>query len=739
MTPLISAILIGAGVVATIAMIFIIIKKTARTDMIQVFLFYLLASLSTTICQFLKVFVHDQSLFSIIVTIELTGVTLMPFTMLYFALLFTGHTHITRRPSFFFALLVPLMVVLYLFWSPLGDPVRDIAGETLYPWGYDPGHEEAPAFAALIASLFIGTGITFTLLIKHYRSRISSERKQQTKLLLIAFALPIVSGTIGQGILPGAFGIHIFPLSQPATALETAIIAYALIRYGLFSLDVSVMSENVVNAMQSGVMAVDQGGRIIFANKAAEKLTRIKRQKLTELSIRQVFDKQDFAHIKETFIDTPYLHNDDATAIESTLTAKRQNIPVNIYGSKYTDQTGEALCTILVFANVTQFKELQDKLKKEKSNIAHLVDVRTEQLEEEKVRFESSINSLPLGYMLTNSSNAIIMLNPAMQKMLGLRQANPDNIEHGSVAKNTLLKSLLEHSQKCLTTNKPAEIKEMHYNSRFFRAFILPVIQDDGHTNGSVLLLEDITEEQILNRAKDEFFSIASHELRTPLTAISGNTSLIKQYFGDQLQGQDLKELIDDIHDSSRRLIVIVNDFLDVSRIEQGKITFNLVDFDVAEVIERAIYEMGAMSSSKKVAVIDEVTLGSLPLVHADKDRVKQVVYNLVGNALKFTDQGSVTVHAETTPTHVKVLVTDTGHGINATNQKLLFRKFQQATSSILTRDSSRGTGLGLYISKMLVEKMKGKIVIEHSELGKGTTFSFTLPISKPGHAGSRK
>ena len=114
-----------------------------------------------------------------------------------------------------------------------------------------------------------------------------------------------------------------------------------------------------------------------------------------------------------------------------------------------------------------------------------------------------------------------------------------------------------------------------------------------------------------------------------------------------------------------------------------------------------------------------------------DADRVKQVIYNFIGNAMKFTTHGSITISSEVKGRQLKVLITDTGSGIPLDRQHLLFHKFQQASNNILTRDTTRGTGLGLYISKLLVEKMHGKIRLEHSEEGKGSTFSFTLPLAK--------
>jgi K+-sensing histidine kinase KdpD len=118
--------------------------------------------------------------------------------------------------------------------------------------------------------------------------------------------------------------------------------------------------------------------------------------------------------------------------------------------------------------------------------------------------------------------------------------------------------------------------------------------------------------------------------------------------------------------------------------------------------------------------------------VYGDVNRIKQILYNLIGNAMKFTKHGSVTINCLIQARRLKVTVTDTGPGIDAAGQQLLFRKFQQTAQSIITRDDTRGTGLGLYISKLLIEHMGGQIRLEHSEVGKGSTFSFTMPFATP-------
>ena len=158
--------------------------------------------------------------------------------------------------------------------------------------------------------------------------------------------------------------------------------------------------------------------------------------------------------------------------------------------------------------------------------------------------------------------------------------------------------------------------------------------------------------------------------------------------------------------------------------------TFKFSSFSLEPLVEKIIYELGALSREKKIYIRTANDLDTLPLVYADPDRVKQVLYNLIGNAMRFVAKGGVTIEAKVHGNLLKVMIEDTGAGISPENQNLLFHKFQQAGESILTRDTTRGTGLGLYISKLLVENMGGRVQLEKSEVGVGTTFSFTVPIA---------
>jgi two-component system phosphate regulon sensor histidine kinase PhoR len=379
---------------------------------------------------------------------------------------------------------------------------------------------------------------------------------------------------------------------------------------------------------------------------------------------------------------------------------------------------------------------LVTQLEHEKEGVQRLVRQRTIQLEEEKTRFLASISSLPLGFVLLDNNGKILMLNPTIEKMLHMTVANVSAMVTGDGRKDNVLEKIIDRAQQVSRKHHVSSLELTTPDGRYLHTLISPVVTRRGDVDGVVVLVEDVTEARILDRSKEEFFSIASHELRTPLTAIRGNASLIQQFYKEQMKDESLASMVGDIHTSSVRLIEIVNDFLDASSLEQGKMKFTYEDFDVQDVIDKVVDELGAVTAEKNIHLKTHQSSG-VPIVHSDANRIKQVIYNLIGNAVKFTDKGSVTIATEiVSENQIKISVSDTGPGISAEGQHILFHKFQQGGNDLHTRDATRGTGLGLYISKLIIEQLGGHISLDHSEQGDhhGTTFSITLPFQPRHH-----
>lgn len=227
-----------------------------------------------------------------------------------------------------------------------------------------------------------------------------------------------------------------------------------------------------------------------------------------------------------------------------------------------------------------------------------------------------------------------------------------------------------------------------------------------------------------LDRAKSEFMSIASHQLRTPLAGIMGYLSMIDS--GDfGAVNKEQVPVVKDILEATKRLIRMVNIFLNVTRIEAGRFILNYTKVPFHEVIEAMYKELKPTADGKHVKLTYAKT--QLPTVDADADKIKDVVLNLIDNAIKYSPQGSVHVFAEANNAVVHVMVKDTGVGIAPVEAKNLFSKFVRGSG--IARVEPNGSGLGLFIAKKIVEEHGGRIWVESEGEGKGSTFQFEIPI----------
>jgi signal transduction histidine kinase len=215
-----------------------------------------------------------------------------------------------------------------------------------------------------------------------------------------------------------------------------------------------------------------------------------------------------------------------------------------------------------------------------------------------------------------------------------------------------------------------------------------------------------------------------SHELRTPLNAIVGFSDLLAEQTAGQLNDKQ-KRFVNHIKQGSSHLLQLINDILDLSKIEAGQLELHCEDFHVAETLPEVLSTIRPLAMEKNIRVGQE--LETISPVFADRVRFKQILYNLLSNAVKFTPKGGrIDINCLQIENFVCVSVTDTGIGIRAEDQAVVFEEFRQVEGN--TGAPSEGTGLGLAITKRLVEQQGGKISLE-SETGKGSRFTFTLPI----------
>ncbi len=363
----------------------------------------------------------------------------------------------------------------------------------------------------------------------------------------------------------------------------------------------------------------------------------------------------------------------------------------------------------------------------------------TNELEKEQARLESSINSVNVGYIITNEDGEVKTINNAAKAIF----CTDEITLHTDPKLATLQCSMTDIATKLqgildikaiiltvLTDKKSFKVHNLAYKKLFLNLTFTPIVllkKQDSLLEfiGSVILIEDVTEEKQLEKSRSDFFSIASHELKTPLAVIKGNVELIRKYFPQK--EEMLNNILDDMYESSIRLIDIVNDFLDISHLEQGKIEFRKDRLEIVTLIQIVVKSLQSITNQKGL-FIKVINQNPQVFVLADKYRAEQVLINLIDNALKFTTVGGITIQVLELDGHIKINVADTGSGIPIQNQNLVFKKFELASNDTLIRGSNRNTGVGLYISKYLAEGMDGQLKLEYSEEGKGSCFSFTLP-----------
>ena len=304
---------------------------------------------------------------------------------------------------------------------------------------------------------------------------------------------------------------------------------------------------------------------------------------------------------------------------------------------------------------------------------------------------------------------------------------------------------------ECLLLEFPASDERLKYSHSLSRILDLDLnLMCESYMHASVQSLRALNaqleyanqELAQASQSKDEFLAHTSHELRTPLNSILGFTKLILD--GLCKSPQEEKELLRDVYRSAQHLLGIVNDILDIGRIEAGKMTLRVEDVRTRDVLDSTLPLVAVQAADKGLELRDETVALEIPPVRADEVRMRQVLLNLLSNAVKFTQRGRITLRADLAshPGFVRFEVEDTGIGIPGDKRDAVFLKFVQVDTAQARRHG--GSGLGLPISRKLVELMGGVIGIEEGPGGKGTLVWFTLPVAleavvKPRKSGPRQ
>lgn len=354
---------------------------------------------------------------------------------------------------------------------------------------------------------------------------------------------------------------------------------------------------------------------------------------------------------------------------------------------------------------------------------------------DEKERVDTVIRNLAEGLLVVDKNGKVVLMNPAAERLLGVKQSEKvgksvtEGLSEEQIVAMTSGGNLRDSEGE---VTKQVEVVSLNDETkRVLQASTAVIENEDGQTVGMVSVLSDVTKQKQFEELKTKFVANVSHELRTPLVAIQKSLSVvISKELGEVTPDQ--QKFLDIAHRNIDRLSRLINDLLDISKIEAGGMNLNPKRGRIQDIVNPIVVTLETWTKDKGITLKTEYSHADIA-IEADPDRLTQVLTNLMGNAIKFTpDKGTITVDAklfknpETSEDWVEVGIRDTGIGIAPEDQSKIFNKFVQV--SLMQPAGISSTGLGLTIAKEIVELHSGKIWVE-SEPGKGSRFAFQVPV----------
>ena len=345
----------------------------------------------------------------------------------------------------------------------------------------------------------------------------------------------------------------------------------------------------------------------------------------------------------------------------------------------------------------------------------------------EKQRSEAIVQSIADGIIVVDRELKIIAINSIAANLANVKSMLATNNHFLDVFSD---RTLYQHLNYTAETGKPPQLEddilpiEREQHTEYYKFAITPVVTEAEEVIGAILLLQNVTKLKELDNLKSEFVATASHELRTPLTGMAMSLNLLVETTEDKLSKSE-SELLETAVEDVERLRSLVNDLLDLSKIESGKIELDFVEVEVNFLLDKAVSALNIQAEQKEISLVKQSPSKDIR-VKADANKIIWVLTNLIANALRYSDPGGeITIGTTSRNSWVEIFVRDEGAGIPTEYQSKIFDKFVQ----VETEKDVGGSGLGLAICKEMVQAHGGSIWVD-STVGEGSTFTFTVPKS---------
>lgn len=473
---------------------------------------------------------------------------------------------------------------------------------------------------------------------------------------------------------------------------------------------------------------------IIDINVAFEKLTGFSTLEI----IGEPWDKlflsgREIEEIKKKIAQKKFIQDQELVLITKEKKEISVSVSISIRKDEEENLTGYFL-SITDLTTLKKFQEKEDIRAKERLALVNILeDVEWEKRisEEERNKLQAIVFNFTDGLLFFNGENILRIFNPQAEIYFEAKARDVLGKEIFTLSKffklNLLLNFLKNKSERIFREELQLEENLVLEITSF------PIYTEKGKKNGNLIILHDITREKRIEKTKSEFVSITAHQLRTPLSAIKWTLQMLLSHDLGEITLEQ-RSFIEKTYKANERVIGVINDLLNVTRIEEGKHLYKLVLTDIKEIVKEIIISHEGLAEKKEIKLELKESKEKLPQVNVDIEKIKLAIQNLIENAIQYSLQkGIVTILLEYGKKEKEIMfqIKDNGIGISKEQQQRLFTKFFRGANAI--KMETDGSGLGLFITKNIIETHKGKIGFE-SEEGKGSTFWFTLPIENNLH-----
>ena len=485
------------------------------------------------------------------------------------------------------------------------------------------------------------------------------------------------------------------------------------------------------------VVVVNPIGIIIDINRAFRGLTNYHPIEIVGRDISKIFLETN--KVRTLFDDArkeKILKNRELTLISK----ENKEIPVSVFVSAREDREQRIIGYFLALFDITEARKfrgvLEEEVKERTKDLEETKKALTNMLEdaeearwkaeEERSRTLAIISNFTDGLLVFDKDGKLSLINPKAEDFFGVEsEENLIGNSMSALAKKPRLRLLADLIGKEV---KKVFRKEFQISKELVTEVTTVPISREGEFSGKLVILHDITREKMVERMKTEFVSISAHQLRTPLSAIKWTLKMLLDGDLGKITAEQ-KEFIEKTYQSNERMIKLINDLLNVTRIEEGRYLYKPSLASIENIVQSVIGSLEEEVKRKKLKLEFKKPTKKLPQIKIDIEKIGLAVQNLIENAIRYTKpEGKITVSLSGDKKEIKLEVKDTGVGIPKDQQKRIFNKFFRAANAI--RLETEGSGLGLFIVKNIVEAHGGKVWFK-SEEGKGSTFSFTLPIKE--------